>query len=125
VAILSDEIYDVMTYDGETPYLAADLPGNPRPADRAERLVEDLGDDRLAARLVDLAGQLIDKVRKLAVNCWSCVNAPSQFAGIAAIDGPQDAVELKCSRRSTAAARLVTGLLNEGACLRIRVRFKG
>ena len=36
---------------------------------------------------------LIDKVRKLAVNCWSCVNAPSQFAGIAAIDGPQDAVE--------------------------------
>jgi aspartate/methionine/tyrosine aminotransferase len=35
---------------------------------------------------------LYDKVRKLAVNCWSCVNAPSQFAGIAAIDGPQDAV---------------------------------
>ncbi|RUX82345.1 MAG: aminotransferase class I/II-fold pyridoxal phosphate-dependent enzyme, partial [Mesorhizobium sp.] len=36
---------------------------------------------------------LYDKVRKLAVNCWSCVNAPSQFAGIAAIDGPQDDVE--------------------------------
>ena len=36
--------------------------------------------------------QLYDKVRKLAVNCWSCVNAPSQFAGIAAIDGPQDDV---------------------------------
>jgi hypothetical protein len=36
---------------------------------------------------------LIDYVRKLAVNCWSCVNAPSQFAGIAAIDGPQDAVD--------------------------------
>ena len=34
----------------------------------------------------------MDKIRKLAVNCWSCVNAPSQFAGIAAIDGPQDAV---------------------------------
>jgi aspartate/methionine/tyrosine aminotransferase len=38
-------------------------------------------------------GRLYDKVRKLAVNCWSCVNAPSQFAGIAAIDGPQDDVE--------------------------------
>ena len=36
---------------------------------------------------------LYDKVRKLAVNCWSCVNAPSQFAGIAAIDGPQDEVD--------------------------------
>jgi aspartate/methionine/tyrosine aminotransferase len=35
---------------------------------------------------------LYDKVRKLAVNCWSCVNAPAQFGGIAAIDGPQDAV---------------------------------
>ncbi|MGN6549262.1 MAG: aminotransferase class I/II-fold pyridoxal phosphate-dependent enzyme, partial [Pararhizobium sp.] len=42
----------------------------------------------------DGAGRrLYDNVRKLAVNCWSCVNAPSQFAGIAAIDGPQDAVE--------------------------------
>jgi aspartate/methionine/tyrosine aminotransferase len=35
------------------------------------------------------SANLYDKVRKLAVNCWSCVNAPSQFAGIAAIDGPQ------------------------------------
>ena len=35
---------------------------------------------------------LYDSVRKLAVNAWSCVNAPSQYAGIAAIDGPQDAV---------------------------------
>ena len=35
---------------------------------------------------------LYDNVRKLAVNAWACVNAPSQFAGIAAIEGPQDAV---------------------------------
>jgi aspartate/methionine/tyrosine aminotransferase len=40
----------------------------------------------------EAGGRLYDKVRKLAVNCWSCVNAPSQFAGIAAIDGPQDDV---------------------------------
>jgi aspartate aminotransferase len=39
------------------------------------------------------SAKLYDKVRKLAVNCWSCVNAPSQFAGIAAIDGPQDEVD--------------------------------
>ena len=41
----------------------------------------------------DKSAHLYDKVRKLAVNCWSCVNAPSQFAGIAAIDGPQDDVD--------------------------------
>ena len=36
---------------------------------------------------------LKDHVRKLAVNAWSCVNAPAQMAGIAAIDGSQDAVD--------------------------------
>jgi aspartate/methionine/tyrosine aminotransferase len=54
---------------------------------------------------------LYDKVRKLAVNCWSCVNAPSQFAGIAAIDGPQDAVDIMVDafdRRR----QVVTELLN-------------
>ncbi|MEL7528941.1 MAG: aminotransferase class I/II-fold pyridoxal phosphate-dependent enzyme, partial [Pseudomonadota bacterium] len=33
-----------------------------------------------------------DKARKLAVNAWSCVNAPAQFAGLAALTGPQTAV---------------------------------
>ena len=33
---------------------------------------------------------LMDKARKLAVNAWSCVNAPAQFAGLAALTGPQD-----------------------------------
>jgi aspartate/methionine/tyrosine aminotransferase len=35
---------------------------------------------------------LYDKVRKLAVNSWSCVNAPAQFAALEALTGPQDAV---------------------------------
>ena len=35
---------------------------------------------------------LLDKMRKLAVNSYSCVNAPSQWAGLAALTGPQDAV---------------------------------
>ena len=55
VAILSDEIYDVMTYDGEEHCSLLHVSRNPRPADRAQRLVEDLGDDRLAHGLVDLA----------------------------------------------------------------------
>jgi aspartate aminotransferase len=36
-------------------------------------------------------GKLYDYARKLAVNLHSCVNAPSQYAGIAALTGPQDA----------------------------------
>jgi aspartate aminotransferase len=41
--------------------------------------------------------QLIDKARKLAVNAWSCVNAPAQYAALAALTGPQDE---GCRRRS-------------------------
>ena len=32
---------------------------------------------------------LYDLARKLAVNAHSCVNAATQWAGIAALDGPQ------------------------------------
>jgi len=35
---------------------------------------------------------MVERVVRLAVNCHSCVNAPTQYAGIAALDGPQDEV---------------------------------
>jgi aspartate/methionine/tyrosine aminotransferase len=35
---------------------------------------------------------IVDKAVKLCVNNHSCVNAPTQFAGIAALTGPQDDV---------------------------------
>ncbi len=97
VAVLSDEIYEVMTYDGER---HTSLLGFP---EIRERLIVLNGWSKTWAmtgwRLgwsiwpnsAD-SGRLYDKVRKLAVNCWSCVNAPAQYAGIAAIDGPQDEV---------------------------------
>jgi aspartate aminotransferase len=37
-------------------------------------------------------GKLYDFARKLAVNLHSCVNAPAQYAGLAALTGPQDEV---------------------------------
>ena len=93
VAIMSDEIYDVMTYDGEE-----DVSLLPIPEIRA-RLIVLNGWSKTWAMTGWRMGwsiwpdSLYDKVRKLAVNAWSCVNAPSQYAGIAAIDGPQDAVD--------------------------------
>ncbi len=36
---------------------------------------------------------LIDHATRLAINCHSCVNASAQFAGIAALEGPQDFVD--------------------------------
>ena len=35
-----------------------------------------------------------DVARKLAVNSYSCVNSAAQFAGIAALKGPQDSVDV-------------------------------
>jgi aspartate aminotransferase len=98
VAIMSDEIYDVMTYDGETHTSLLQFP------QIRDRLIVLNGWSKTWAMTgwrmgwsiwpnEERSGRLYDKVRKLAVNCWSCVNAPSQFAGIAAIDGPQDAVD--------------------------------
>jgi aspartate/methionine/tyrosine aminotransferase len=98
VAILSDEIYDVMTYDAQAHTSLLQFPS------LRDRLIVLNGWSKTWAmtgwRLgwsiwpTGAAGSnLYDKVRKLAVNCWSCVNAPAQHAGIAAIDGPQDAVE--------------------------------
>jgi aspartate aminotransferase len=97
VAILSDEIYDVMTYDGETHCSLLQFP------EIRERLIVLNGWSKTWAMTgwrmgwsiwpnAPESNHLYDKMRKLAVNCWSCVNAPSQFAGIAAIDGPQDEV---------------------------------
>jgi len=98
VAVLSDEIYDVMTYDGEKHTSLLQFP------EIRDRLIVLNGWSKTWAMTGwrmgwsiwpngEKGAHLYDKVRKLAVNCWSCVNAPSQYAGIAAIDGPQDDVE--------------------------------
>jgi aspartate/methionine/tyrosine aminotransferase len=93
VCVLSDEIYDHMVYDGE-------------------RHVCLLGYPSIRGRLILLngwsktyamtgwrlgyavwPGKLYDFARKLAVNLHSCVNAATQWAGLAALTGPQDEVK--------------------------------
>ena len=92
VAIMSDEIYGQMTYDG-LPHVS--LLSYPEIRDRLILLD---GWSKTYAMTGWRMGfsiwpkPLYDKVRKLAVNAWSCVNAPAQFAGLAALTGPQDSV---------------------------------
>jgi aspartate/methionine/tyrosine aminotransferase len=92
VAVMSDEIYARMTYDG-LPHVS--LAGFPELRDQLILLdgfskTYAMTGWRLGWSLWPPA--LFDKARKLAVNAWSCVNAPAQYAGIAALTGPQDAV---------------------------------
>jgi len=92
VAVMSDEIYDHMTYDGETHVCLLSYP------EIRDRLILLNGWSKTYAmtgwRLgyAVWPGNLYDYARKLAVNLYSCVNAPTQFAGLAALKGPQDEV---------------------------------
>jgi aspartate aminotransferase len=93
VAVMSDEIYDRIIYDGEKHVCMLSYPSI------RDRLIILNGWSKTYAmtgwRLgyAVWPGKLYDKARKLAVNLYSCVNAPTQFAGIAALTGPQDPVE--------------------------------
>ena len=92
VAILSDEIYARMLYDGR-------------------EHVSLLEYDSIRDRVILLDGwsktyamtgwrlgysvwpaNLTEGATRLAINCHSCVNAAAQYAGMAALEGPQDAV---------------------------------
>lgn len=94
VAILSDEIYDQMTYDDEQHVSLLTYPSI------RDRLIVLNGWSKTYAMTGWRLGysiwpdELFDSVRKLAVNAWSCVNAPAQHAALAALTGPQDAVHM-------------------------------
>jgi aspartate/methionine/tyrosine aminotransferase len=92
LAIMSDEIYDQMVYDGETHVCLLSYQSI------RERLILLNGWSKTYAmtgwRLgyAVWPGKLYDYARKLAVNLHSCVNASAQYAGLAALKGPQDDV---------------------------------
>lgn len=92
VAVLSDEIYGQMTYDGLEHRTLLAYP------ELRDRLIMLDGWSKTYAMTGWRLGYgvwppvLLDKIRKLAVNSHSCVNAATQWAGLAALTGPQDAV---------------------------------
>ena len=92
VAILWDEIYGQMLYDGREHVSLLKYP------EIRDRLIVLDGWSKTYAMTGWRLGfsvwpaSLVPHVTRLCVNSHSCVNAPTQFAGIAALDGPQDAV---------------------------------
>ncbi len=92
VAILSDEIYDQMVYDDASHVSLLTYPSI------RDRLIVLNGWSKTYAMTGWRLGYSIwppaffDAARKLAVNAWSCVNAPAQYAALEALTGPQDAV---------------------------------
>ncbi|MEM7719040.1 MAG: pyridoxal phosphate-dependent aminotransferase [Pseudomonadota bacterium] len=112
VAVLSDEIYDQMLYDGEEHVSLLTYP------ELQDRLILLNGWSKTYAMTGWRLGYsvwpegLYEKVRKLAVNAWSCVNAPAQYAALEALNGPQDAVHAMMAEFDQR-RRLVVELLND------------
>ncbi len=94
VAVLSDEIYSRMVYDNQ-PHVS--LLGYPELRDRLILLD---GWSKTYAMTGWRLGyavwpeSLVEQANRLCVNDHSCVNAATQFAGIAALEGPQDSVDV-------------------------------
>ena len=92
-AVLSDEIYGRMLYDGRQHVSLLEFPSI------RDRLIVLDGWSKTYAMPGWRMGygiwpaSLVEAATRLAINCHSCVNAPSQWAGIEALTGPQDEAE--------------------------------
>jgi aspartate aminotransferase len=92
VAVMSDEIYGQMLYDGREHVSLLSYPS------LRDRLILLDGWSKTYAMTGWRLGYsiwpatLFPLAERLAINCHSCVNAAAQFAGLAALDGPQEAV---------------------------------
>jgi len=92
VTVLSDEIYSRQIFDNK------EMPTFFNYPELQDRLIVLDGWSKAYAMTGWRMGwsvwpeNLIPHVNKLLINSVSCVNAPSQFAGIAALDGPDDSI---------------------------------
>ncbi len=112
VVVLSDEIYSRMLY-GEREHVS--LLGYPSLKDRL--IVLDGWSKTYAMTGWRLGWSLwpealVDAAERLCVNSHSCVNAATQYAGIEALTGPQDAVEAMMQAFDQR-RRVIVDLLND------------
>jgi len=112
VAILSDEIYSRQIYDGK------EMPTFFNYPELQDRLIVLDGWSKAYAMTGWRMGwsvwpeKLIPHITKLAINSFSCVNVPSQFAGIAALDGSDEPIN-EMMKQFDERRKLIHKLLNE------------
>jgi aspartate aminotransferase len=110
LAVMSDEIYGTMTYDGEEHVSLLRYP------ELRDRLIHLDGASKTYAMTGWRLGwsvwpkPLYEAARKLAVNSYSCVNAATQWAGIEALAGPQDCVRAMVAEFDSRRRLVVEGL---------------
>ena len=110
VAVLSEEIYSRITYGGQDLVSLLIYP------ELADRLILLDGWSKRYAMTGWRIGygvwpeSLVENAIRLSINCHSCVNTASQYAGITALNGPQDSVVEMVSQFSKRRRLIVQGL---------------
>ena len=111
VTILSDEIYSRQIFDGK------EMPSFFNYPELRERLIVLEGWSKAYSMTGWRLGwsfwpeHLVEHVNKLVINSVSCVNAAAQFAGIAALDGPDDSI-IEMMRKFSIRRKLIHEGLN-------------
>ena len=111
VTILSDEIYSRQIFDDK------EMPTFFNYPELRDRLIVLEGWSKAYSMTGWRLGwsfwpeNLIEHVNKLLINSVSCVNAAAQFAGIAALDGPDDSIH-EMMEKFTLRRKLIHGGLN-------------
>ncbi|MBU6506673.1 MAG: pyridoxal phosphate-dependent aminotransferase [Alphaproteobacteria bacterium] len=112
VAVLSDEIYGEILYDGARHVSLLTYPSI------ADRVILLDGWSKTYAMTGWRLGYgvwpdpLFSAAERLAINCHSCVNAAAQFAGIAALTGPRTEVDAMV-RAFAQRRQVIVGALNK------------
>src|SRR5579875_2891017 len=110
LAVLSDEIYSEIIYDGAEHVSLLRYPA------LRERLILLDGWSKTFAMTGWRLGYgvwpaaLFGAAERLAINCHSCVNAAAQFAGIAALEGPREPVRRMVAAFAERRAAIVAAL---------------
>jgi aspartate/methionine/tyrosine aminotransferase len=110
VAVLSDEIYSEILYDGAQHVSLLQYPSI------RDRLILLDGWSKTYAMTGWRLGygvwpeELFSHAERLAINCHSCVNAAAQYAGIAALTGPREPVHRMVAAFSERRELIVAGL---------------
>ena len=112
VTILSDEIYSRMIFDDN------EIPTFFNYPELKDRLIVLDGWSKTYAMTGWRLGwsfwpeECIDHIVKLLINSVSCVNVPTQYAGVAALDGPDQSINFMIEK-FTQRRNLIHKLLNE------------
>ena len=112
VTILSDEIYSRQIFDGK------EMPTFFNYPELRDRLIVLEGWSKAYSMTGWRLGwsfwpkHLVEHVNKLLINSVSCVNAAAQFAGIAALDGPDDSIH-EMMKKFTVRRNLIHKGLND------------